>query len=78
MHTITIARKIDGLLGKMYVVAVAKAMDINLPNKVKLVTQDAEIAYSVLGFSIDDIKIEEPGDCSPRAQCPLQAPASTL
>jgi len=62
MHTIELNKSIDGLLAEMYVVAVAKAMGIELPNKIKLITHDAEKSYTISGFSIDDIKIEEPGD----------------
>lgn len=62
MHTIVIHKKINGLLGKMYVAAVAKAMGVHLPSKVKLITSDTEKIFHISGFSVNEVKIEKPGD----------------
>jgi|GEM_PF-4746501 len=61
MHTIIVHKKIHGLLKKMYVVAVSKAMGIKLPNKVKLITQETEETFRIMSFSIEGVK-KEPGD----------------
>lgn len=60
MHTIVIGKKVDGLLGKMYVAAIAKVMGIGIPSKVKLITENDEKMYNVSSFNIDGIKNEEP------------------
>lgn len=61
MHTIEVRKKLNVHERKMYVAAIAEAMDIKLPNKIILVTQDDMVTYRILGFNPVDIIAEKPG-----------------
>lgn len=60
MHTIAIKKEIKGF-EKAYVAAIAMAMNINLPNKIKLNTPSSESTYIISCFSLQGVKKINPG-----------------
>lgn len=67
MHTIEIPKKLKVFEEIMFVIAIAQVMNIELPNKIRLVTLGAEKIYSIASFDLEGVKEERPRNLYPRA-----------